>query len=330
MNSLLIAGAGGHGCVVADAVEMMGRWQHIAFLDDRFPELSEVARWPVVGPLSDANGLQGEYKDIVVAIGDNDVRVEWLERYGKEGFSSPVVVHPRAYVSSHAALSDGTVVFAQAAVNFGARIGLGCIVNTGAVIEHDCSIGEGTHICPGVRLAGGVLIGRYSWIGIGAVVREGVTIGKGRGPTRLISPFSTFQSSGNSSRLVLRRKRPSDVSRSASVSKFLASSLGLIIVRNLYIPKGLPFSPGLLCLKKTGWPRSLLTFHISKIKRGERRIKPTKDTTISSSLFIIFSNLLQHINKSVSKDLAVKLFNSQLPCTLTHFCQNIPIISYMY
>ncbi|HIL33790.1 MAG TPA: acetyltransferase [Nitrospiria bacterium] len=177
MSRLLIAGAGGHGCVVADTSEMTARWERIAFLDDRFSELSELAHWPVVGRLSDANGLQGEYKDIVVAIGDCGVRVKWLERYGKAGFGRPVIVHPRAYVSSHAALSAGTVVFAQAAVNFGARIGLGCIVNTGAVIEHDCSIGEGTHICPGVRLAGEVSIGLYSWIGIGAVVREGVTIG---------------------------------------------------------------------------------------------------------------------------------------------------------
>lgn len=177
MNSLLIAGAGGHGCVTADAVEMLGHWQSIAFIDDRFPELSEVAHWSVVGRFSGADGLRREYKDIVVAIGDNDVRVKWLKRYGKEGFNRPVIVHPRAYVSSHAALSDGTVIFAQAAVNFGVRISLGCIINTGAIIEHDCTIGEGTHICPGVRLAGGVSVGQYSWIGIGAVVREGVTIG---------------------------------------------------------------------------------------------------------------------------------------------------------
>lgn len=177
MKRLLIAGAGGHGCVVADAAEMTGHWQGIAFLDDRFPELRGVAHWPVIGRLSDANSLQGEYEDIVVAIGDNHVRLECLERCEKEGFSRPVIVHPRASVSSHATLLDGTVVFAQAAVNFGARIGLGCIVNTGAVIEHDCRIEQGTHICPGVRLAGGVSVGAYSWLGIGAVVKEGVVIG---------------------------------------------------------------------------------------------------------------------------------------------------------
>lgn len=176
-SGLIIAGAGGHGCVVADTAEMTGYWQNIFFIDDRFPELSGVAHWQVRSSLSDAGNLKGSAKNIVVAIGDNHTRVKCLDRYGKEGFNRPVVIHPRSYVSKYAVVSDGTVVFAQTAINFGTQIGPGCIINTGAIIEHDCRIGEGTHICPGARLAGGVSIGKYSWIGIGVVVREGVRIG---------------------------------------------------------------------------------------------------------------------------------------------------------
>ena len=40
----------------------------------------------------------------------------------------------------------------------------------------------------------------------------------GRGPTRDISPFSTFQNCGNSSRLVFRRKRPIGVTRGSLVN----------------------------------------------------------------------------------------------------------------
>jgi hypothetical protein len=42
----------------------------------------------------------------------------------------------------------------------------------------------------------------------------------GLGPTKLISPLSTFQSCGNSSRLVLRRNLPSPVSRCSSAINF--------------------------------------------------------------------------------------------------------------
>jgi len=177
MTPLLIAGAGGHGCVVADTLEMIGCWRVIAFIDDRFPKLKKVGPWSVVGRFSDAAHLCEKYQNIVVAIGDNNVRIELLERYGKQGFKRPVIIHQKAYVSRYAEILDGTVVFAQATIHYGAYVGLGCIVNTASVIEHDCRIEEGTHICPGVRLAGGVSIGKHSWIGIGAVVREGVSIG---------------------------------------------------------------------------------------------------------------------------------------------------------
>src|SRR5690554_7791921 len=50
--------------------------------------------------------------------------------------------------------------------------------------------------------------GRTSWRRNCSLEYSGkYSINKGRGPTRLMSPLSTFQSSGNSSRLVARRKR---------------------------------------------------------------------------------------------------------------------------
>ena len=54
----------------------------------------------------------------------------------------------------------------------------------------------------------------------------------GRGPTMLMSPFSTFQKFGSSSRLVARRKRPTRVSRDigvvkTNVLKWTCSSFGV-------------------------------------------------------------------------------------------------------
>src|SRR5690554_5724530 len=56
--------------------------------------------------------------------------------------------------------------------------------------------------------------GRASWRRYCSCEYSGrYSINSGRGPTRLISPLSTFQSSGNSSRLVARRKLPNGVMR---------------------------------------------------------------------------------------------------------------------
>jgi acetyltransferase-like isoleucine patch superfamily enzyme len=69
------------------------------------------------------------------------------------------------------------VVFAQAAVQALASIGVGSILNTGCSVDHDAQLAGGVHICPGAHLAGEVQVGSRSWIGIGASVIQQVRIG---------------------------------------------------------------------------------------------------------------------------------------------------------
>lgn len=178
MSGLLVMGAGGHGKVVADTASCTDRWNKIAFLDDRYESLSRVMNWPVVGGFNKVPDFIEEFSDIIVAIGNSTLRVQLLKRFAELGFNIPSIVHPTAFVSKAAELEPGSVVFAHAVVNAGAHIGLGCIINTGATVDHDCILGEGAHICPGVHLAGEVLVGNYSWIGIGASVVNLVSIGE--------------------------------------------------------------------------------------------------------------------------------------------------------
>lgn len=179
MNSLLILGAGGHAKVVAETAITVGRWDRIAFLDDRHPALGEVLNLPVVGRFSDASAFRGTYSNAVVALGNNGSRIGWLRTLEAYGYTLPTLVHSKAYVSPYAVLGVGTVVFAQAAVNAEARLGCGVIVNTGATVDHDCFIGDGVHVGPGAHLAGEVRVGAYSCIGIGAVVKQQTVIGEG-------------------------------------------------------------------------------------------------------------------------------------------------------
>ncbi|MCL5289508.1 MAG: acetyltransferase [Firmicutes bacterium] len=178
MKGLLVAGAGGHGKVVADTASETGRWDAIAFIDDRFESLRKMIKYPVLGKLDDAPGFLGEYKDLVVAIGDNLIRVKLLKNFSDVGFNLPFIVHPTAYVSRDAIIEPGCVIFAQAAVNAGSRIGFGSIINTGSTVDHDCFLGEGVHLSPGVHLAGEVNVGDYSWLGIASSVIQRVSIGR--------------------------------------------------------------------------------------------------------------------------------------------------------
>lgn len=174
---LFIIGAGGHGKVVADAALCQGSWGEILFIDDRHPSLSSVMNFEVVGQINNINQFSDEDSEVIVAIGDNQIRQRLQEYALNQGFSIATVIHPRAVIAHSAKIEAGSVVFAGAVINAEANVGKGVIINTGAIIEHDCVVGNWTHICPKVGCAGGVQVGAHVWIGIGANVIQNVKIG---------------------------------------------------------------------------------------------------------------------------------------------------------
>lgn len=176
MSRLAILGGSGHGKVVADAAECCG-WFDIVFFDDAWPGVACNGAWGVAGTGQDLLAQVGEFAGVVVAIGNNKVRQAWLTTLSEAGAVLVTLVHPAAYVSRHASIGLGSVVFAGAVVNAGASVGAGAILSTGCSVDHDCRLGDAVHISPGARLAGGVVVGERVWVGIGACVKQLVSIG---------------------------------------------------------------------------------------------------------------------------------------------------------
>lgn len=177
-KTLLMLGAGGHAKVVADCALVSGQWQDIVFLDDRYPELTTVGHWPVIGRIEELESFVALYPAMALGVGVNydTLRILWLERGLTAGVDFPPVIHPAAVVSPFATIGKGTVVFAGAVVNVDTTVGQACILNTHCSIDHDCMIGHGSHISPGASLAGGVNIGDRVWVGMGASIIQGTTI----------------------------------------------------------------------------------------------------------------------------------------------------------
>ncbi len=176
MTTLGILGASGHGCVVADAALLSG-WSAVRFYDDNWPTLQMVGAWPVVGDstvlLSQASELDG----VIVAIGDNVVRLRWFSELMLHGAVLVSIVHPTAVISPFASIGDACTIAAQAVIGPFATVGHAAIVNTGATVDHHCRLANGVHVSPGAHLGGNVTVGEASWIGIGAAVRQLITIG---------------------------------------------------------------------------------------------------------------------------------------------------------
>lgn len=176
---IVIIGAGGHGKVVADLCDLLDEWREIVFLDDRYPALEMWEEWRVIGRSSELSQLAVGGCDFALGIGSNAARIKVMEEVERCGGKLPSLIHPRAVVSKRSLVGNGTVIFANAAVNIGVRIGKGVIINTGASVDHDCRLGAGVHICPGAHLAGSVRVGDLTMIGVGSSVKQGISIGAG-------------------------------------------------------------------------------------------------------------------------------------------------------
>lgn len=176
MKCLAILGASGHGKVVADTAESCG-WAIVEFFDDAWPGRQNNGAWAVTGNTSSLLERIDQFQGVLVAIGNNRIRLDKLLTLQAAGARLITLIHPSATVSRHAYLGAGSVVFAGAVVNADVQVGVGAIFNTSCSVDHDCVLGDAVHISPGARLAGGVQVGDLSWIGIGASVRQLVRIG---------------------------------------------------------------------------------------------------------------------------------------------------------
>ena len=177
-NNLLILGAGGHGKVAADCAKETGMYDKIAFLDDA-KKGQTVLGMPVLGAFSDAELYKNEFTHSFIALGNNQQRLELIDRMIALGYKVPVIIHPSAIISTYSKVSEGSLILAGVVINADAIIGRGCIINTSSSIDHDCILGAGVHISPGARLGGMVTIGDFTWVCIGASIANNINIGSG-------------------------------------------------------------------------------------------------------------------------------------------------------
>lgn len=145
---LIILGAGGHGKVVADIAEQTGKYDEICFLDDHAEEAS------VLGKCEEFENYNSSDTEMYPAFGNNIRRVIWEQKIEYAGIKLAKIIHPLAYVSPKAEVTDGCVIMPYAVVNTGTILRQACIVNIGALVDHDCVLDEGCHIAPGAVVKG--------------------------------------------------------------------------------------------------------------------------------------------------------------------------------
>jgi acetyltransferase EpsM len=177
-GSIVVAGSGGHAKVVIEACRAGGAVV-AGCIRDRAADGELFHGVEVLGDerlLRDTEFLAAHA--VVAARGDRALRRRLSETVLANGGRLATVIHPAAIVSPTATIAAGSVVLAGAILGPDAQVGRFCIVNHGASLDHDGRIEDGVNLCPGARLAGAVLCREDAFVGIGAAIIQGVTIGR--------------------------------------------------------------------------------------------------------------------------------------------------------
>jgi sugar O-acyltransferase (sialic acid O-acetyltransferase NeuD family) len=167
MSRYFIYGAGGHGKVVFDAMQVAK--MHC----DGFVDSKNISLWFGLPVLKEDEVNRSDF--VHIAIGNASVREKIASSHPDYAFFS--IIHPSSSVAKSAKISaSGVFVAAQSVIGPEAEVLDHSIINHGAIIDHDCKVGRFCHVAPNAVLGGGVSIGNHVMVGAGAVILPGLTI----------------------------------------------------------------------------------------------------------------------------------------------------------
>lgn len=134
-DRLLILGAGQYGTVAKEIAESMQCFEKIDFLDDQ----NEIA----IDKLAHYRRYATHYSHAIVAIGDAELRLSYLQGLEQAGFQLATLISPYAYVSPSAQILKGSIVEPMAVINPEAMLAVGVIVCAGAIVNHNATVERG-------------------------------------------------------------------------------------------------------------------------------------------------------------------------------------------
>jgi len=180
MDEIILVGAGGHTRACIDVIELSGKFKVTGLVDKNKSFKHEIIGYPVIGIDEDLQKLRHKFKNVLITIGQiksPETRINLFHLLHKLDYTFPSIVSPKAYVSKHAKIGDGTIVMHDALINSNSIVGKNCIINNKALIDHDSIIGDHCHVATGSIVNGQVTVGNGCLIGSGAIIKQSIIIG---------------------------------------------------------------------------------------------------------------------------------------------------------
>ena len=176
-KNIIIIGSGGLARTALD-LAFHAKRKITGIIDLNYNNVNEqINNTDVIGNLDTLEQYKPKDIDLLIAIGDCNIREEIYRTYSELGFAFPNFIHPSAIMSkTNIKIGDGIIIGAGSIIMSDVKIGNNNIIYSGCIIEHECTIGNNCTLAPGVKIAGRVSIQNNVSIGIGCNIIDKVRI----------------------------------------------------------------------------------------------------------------------------------------------------------
>jgi sugar O-acyltransferase (sialic acid O-acetyltransferase NeuD family) len=127
----------------------------------------------VLNTLNETDGIEA----VFCPLGDNVLRVRFLESARNLGYRTPNYIHPTVIIAPHVKIAEEGVYILQATqIMPYVTIDRDVMISTGANIIHHSHLSQGTFISNGVCFGANVHSKKFAYVGMGATIMTGVEI----------------------------------------------------------------------------------------------------------------------------------------------------------
>lgn len=174
-----IYGAGGYGREMLELAQIVNkkekRWSEIVFIDDIKKE--PYVSGKTVFTYQNAKDKFKSALEIIMGTGEPETRGKLFEKVKTDNITMPALVHPDVYIPESCRIGQGVVIQTGSFISCNVEIGDNVLIQPNVSVCHDDIIEEGCVISGFCNIAGAVRIGKYTYLGLSASVKQGIAIG---------------------------------------------------------------------------------------------------------------------------------------------------------
>lgn len=183
MRKVVILGAAGFArevlWVFREANKVKHQWEVLGFIDEN-PENhgKAICDLPILGGFEWVKTVDKSEIKVICGVGNPKTKKYFVEKAETLGLKFCSVIHPNVRMSKYVEIGKGTVIAAGNIITTQVKISNHVSLNLDCTLGHDDAIEDYCNIAPGAHISGNVTLKEGVDFGTGAVILQGLMVGK--------------------------------------------------------------------------------------------------------------------------------------------------------